>query len=1661
MNNIHIECLNEALKTILGKPKLGTMVYIKCLSSQVIEELISENKLNVDGWNIFAVNDSKSGKGNIINSDKAVDLRESKSDSVLLLVDVKNAGAGMDGIYSAVREITENELLEPAQKAALKEISPEPRKFVKKACKEALKIGKRNTISPWQTFDFYSECAKSPENIGDLITMLGFWPINITESLNEDHLTLSYMVVERLLLNTGANDTYYARIDSLLLPEEEQNKIELLEKYLRKSEGKRWLEVVNGIQEKEELHLNNMNPGFRNQELRKIEIVPWRKNENNKPAKWSGLKWPSSDSLPVFYVDKETEKQDALRIRWKTEPADIKRNGETYCVSIVTGIDRDEYEMISKEVSHSGKKVESCIFSKEDFEDEDGKYEVIVRVHPIGAEKPENGDESALWKETEPFLLTFEEIGDKEGPPGPSTGKRTRALVDEAIALTEEEFEKVCITECFEDKNGYISLKLPSKRKANVYRPPLVRKVEEDWAMREYEVGRWILKIRDDGVWISDPEFKPISTKSPHITDRKNNINNETKNLVKKAFERKGFIGFIYHENKNADEYVNAWIDAMDKGNPELALANTVEVQTQQGDLIGLIVLPSHPIRVAWHQAYDELAFYARYAEDLKKTEINKMLSLVNGSHFPAFLPGLSEESSFVFGDNIGFHTVAMIESGESEPQARISLLERCLSNNDTNIDFMRNLSSADIIGNEIAKYSTLHEPYSILKINALRPGDGQTLLRALGRGLNKSENGSDKNSKKPKNHHEGYVVDLIPSQKYIKTRMLGSFIAEMAERRRAGVSAIPKENKWMQESFQKERVSIPKLRWSKGIAQSYEPVHLTIAFDTFDSAVVQYPLSRFESVKPIESFGLSPSLIRHFEYYPIPTWITTVAPIADGEKHPKRVYTDRLQRIHMSILRATSKNTGANDCWPVLETKVTADKSDKLMQMHKYSDWVITIDRNAGLEFFDSPNDNPDIYDTFVIDCVPERNDLETIQLVTSTINVDEVKSILYNALSEMGLSFSHKNCSYLLSQLKSISGRLAMRLSNKGNECNELVALALFYSNCMKHSDDPIWFSPQTGFFVPIDDIRDLLNLDIKPKKDTTIDVDKDEEQPDYGSSRADLIYVRQNKHDLQFTFIEIKYRRLLRTVNDSILHEDIHRQTSNSNNIWKNSYFSSDLKKSQIVIRRKKLARVLRFYLEKAKRNSLENPAYNLLSDSIDKLFQSETFLKCDETENRGYIFCPDYSSEPKDIDLIGSTRIYLFGPKEMQDIRHIEDKESPLLIESVEETSSDLTNNADKRITNEPKKGVSENEIPESAMKVPNEETDPEIQKDIAILLGHSKFADKPLEWLVSKKGNPHLMIVGLPGMGKTTCIENICEQLCKANIIPIVFSYHDDIEADLKVRLGDLNYIDMESGLGFNPMRVTGHGPYAWVDNVGMLRDIFSAIFPDLGDRQNNQIREAIKKSYTKLGYGKPNLDTKDLEVPKFQTFYDFLQKDEKTNPGILARLEELNDYGFFRHEGEEAGLLKVSKPSLIRVHVNPNERLQRALASFILFSIRQNMFLRGEQDRITHAVIFDEAHRASKLTLLPTMAKECRKFGISIIVASQEAKDFNQSLYSAIANYLVLRVNDVDAKALARNVVQSDDTKRMASKLKLLDRFTAISFFEGSSPTQLRLLDLR
>ena len=789
------------------------------------------------------------------------------------------------------------------------------------------------------------------------------------------------------------------------------------------------------------------------------------------------------------------------------------------------------------------------------------------------------------------------------------------------------------------------------------------------------------------------------------------------------------------------------------------------------------------------------------------------------------------------------------------------------------------------------------------------------------------------------------------------------------------------------------------------------------------------------------------------------PVWEAWVSPEQDGEKHPAaRILTERLNRVHWAALRSVARSLGKSGGWPLLRTELNYEEVETLKTLHRLSDWVVTVDRNAGIEYFDSPREARAVYDAYVIDAVPERDDLGCLQLITSTSHLDEVRGLLDQALAYMGLSSSLKNCEFLLGQLKALSGRLAMRLASATTEAHaktsgELVALALSRAQCCEpQPGHPCWLSLKEGFFVPLDDVRDLLPAP------------EPEEAEEKSETRADLLYVTAPaRGGLVFRFVEVKYRRHLALARSLDLVETVSRQASKSRELWLDWYFSQHCPPIVRSLRRSRLARALHFYVEKAKRHHLAADVSQRLSQEVNRMVVDPEDYKIGEVAepNRGFIFCPEFTQpEPERLfpDVSDDTAIFLFGPGALPDLVHSRppdaSKQAAAPGDGAEATTAAVPT-AQTDTTSTDGGGVQPIAEPPAEPGRPPSGTD-----KASIILGNVHASETAVSWSVAIDGNPHLMIVGLPGMGKTTCLVNLCRQLQSSGIAPIVFSYHDDIDSKLAGLFPDLGRSDCQS-LGFNPMRVTDPGPLGHIESAGLLRDIFASIFPELGDLQLETIRTAIKSSYEAGGWG-PQGKSEGLEPPPFRAFFKKLQSSGKTDTRtqtLLARLTELDDYRFFNDSPAGQSLLDETWPRVLQIHKTQNAAVQRAYASFAFYRIYQDMFRRGRQDRITHAVVFDEAHRASRLKLIPTMAKECRKYGIALVLASQEARDFDTSLFSAIANYLILRVTENDAKALARNVAPSDMERRIADRLKQIEKYQALYFSEGRrSPAHVDLV---
>jgi DNA phosphorothioation-dependent restriction protein DptH len=1607
----HARYLGGALSDLLGQnPATGDVAFLRCLPSRLVDGLVDHEEFVVPGFGLYAVIDQVGVRR--ITADRAVELREDKGAPVLFLIDSARAGAGLDGIYSAAREIGEGELFEKAHSRARRQIRGLTR-YADLALKVAGRVGQRDRLSPFQVLDFLVGVGRPANGPGAALARLGLWPILATGAPEALDLEISLALTNRLLAVRDDARTPHGRVSALMLDDPSGQLTLALEKFLHDCIHRSPSQSLEVLERERQLWLGPLKPQFADDAVRAINLVSWR-GIRGEVTKWSGLHGGASGEKPLLTLDPVAAKKAAgrLEVRWTTVPDTPSKGATDYRAVIISG---DE-ELAEQTVTHKEKQPQKATFTIEDFAefDETQRFEAFVRVTAVS--------EGVAAVDSEEFILEFGQVVDASTS---ASGQIVRTLVEGAIELSEREAFEVAVREgagrTSEDKKGFIVWRGENGRSVRVLRPALVRAVENDWRLRQGPIGRWIVRIREDGSWAGLPDFVALDQVT---SDRLVVVSRRLANDMGPS----GLLGRVLGIRWSAaDDYLRSWADALDEGAPVLTLHGTVEVQSMTGRTVGLIATLIHPLKLAWQTGYDHLATYARYDEGSTPSVVKRALASLNATQFPAFLPGFASGRAFIFGDALGMHAAALVSDDEREPKAAIALMAACLGGGRQESAPLTGLETATVLGREITYYLDCHtrpspiglEALDLLNIQAWNPGDGFTVARAMGTALRSryipNTDGDEDSAPLCFN------LDLMSSDPGA-----GRFFSDIGRRRRTGTGIADANDGWMTETVQRSGgILSPRLRWARREPDRTigRPAHLALGFDIFSTQLEVSVPDVF--ARPIHAFGLSAYLDRKVALNLEPTWTAYLPIQQEGEKLPDgRLLTDRILKLQSACARATARHLGGeSNAWPLLTTRLSQEHRNWIDTLHDTSDWVVTIDRNACIEYFDSPNITPTVYDKYVIDVVPERSDLGALQLVTSTSHADEVALLLSETLGDMGLSHSEKNCRFLLNSLKALSGRLAIRPAYNSSSAGELVALALVHAECSRATnEDPVWPALSEGFFIPVDEIADL-----EPVK-----------SEDPTDRRADLICVSAApRRGLQFRFVEVKFRRHLRTAREPALLSRIAEQVRGLRKRWIDYFFGPELRPTIRALRHSQLARLLTFYLDKAARHQLSSALFDRLRREIDRLVTHDvTSVGEPNGSDLGLIFCPEHrrgTIESLHFVDADDVPLYLFGPAILPDeaLWVAQPTGSDRLLPSA------LPLNFDTNLTDG-------DAAPEEATEGPVVVTSGTSSDSVSLSLGESP-GGQPLSWALSIRSNPHLMVVGLPGMGKTTALINICQQLAAAKIVPIVFSYHDDIDQKLDGQIGSLNWVDFH-GLGFNPLRVDARAPTGFIDVAGDLRDIFSAVHPDLGELQTEEIRQAVKQSYTDLGWG---TSASDCSVPAFRSFFDIIQSKPKPNLGLVARLSELADYDFFSDSGVDRSLLSADRPTVVRIHRTANDVLQRAFASFVLYSIYKDMFRRGVQQRLSHAIIFDEAHRAGRLKLIPTMAKECRKFGLSMILASQEVKDFDRSLFATVGSFLVLRVGDADARTLARAIAGRDDERRIVDRLKTLDRYMALFAGEG------------
>ncbi|HOB18878.1 MAG TPA: ATP-binding protein [Candidatus Methanoculleus thermohydrogenotrophicum] len=305
----------------------------------------------------------------------------------------------------------------------------------------------------------------------------------------------------------------------------------------------------------------------------------------------------------------------------------------------------------------------------------------------------------------------------------------------------------------------------------------------------------------------------------------------------------------------------------------------------------------------------------------------------------------------------------------------------------------------------------------------------------------------------------------------------------------------------------------------------------------------------------------------------------------------------------------------------------------------------------------------------------------------------------------------------------------------------------------------------------------------------------------------------------------------------------------------------------------------------------------------------------------------------------------------------------------------------------------------------------------------IFLGHAPDGWR-VNWSPGRLNNGHMIILGGSGAGKTETIRCIALELA-AQAMPVVMI---DFHGDMAPSTGDIRSYKIREGgeYYFNPLELDPA-----IDEITPLRatsdfvDAISINFPTLGIQQRRKIKNIIKGCYRNAGItGKTATWTRVLDFDDIEG--EIMACEDETIP---AYLEDIFDYKLF--SGEE----KISLPAILSggiTHINLNalpENLRYLFADLFLRRIYYTLQAMGEIPRGTDNdrekfrlfVIVDEAKllvsqksgsKTAIKAVLNKYATEMRKFGVSLILASQLIAHFNEEILANIAVKFCMRAEN-------------------------------------------------
>jgi DNA helicase HerA-like ATPase len=1045
-----------------------------------------------------------------------------------------------------------------------------------------------------------------------------------------------------------------------------------------------------------------------------------------------------------------------------------------------------------------------------------------------------------------------------------------------------------------------------------------------------------------------------------------------------------------------------------------------------------LLMMPTHPIKLLWLLQYQMLLFnWSEQMVGMEEKEVRKAIDIDGVAKIlPLNLPNaLAFEKSkfFVNTDVLDLYWNIFPKSTTEDIRKVVAMLSRALGYKDD----LGNISSVTPkqIADRLWRYLRHHPYIKTLKINVINPGDGLLFLNTI-RELQKIE----------EYKYLRYDITFYGTLGY---ELMGNAFDNLMNEGDSSENRPEVDEELLQPSH---NPLFPKLFFSKVKVDSdkwedveFKEANITVIIDHFLTTTITRPKGNLPG-----SYFLHGLLAEYRSEFNIMdaavTWSRKVIPSKTKEIVDREIVADLLYQIgqsYLGLICAYFDWGKSTEHLPTIQLELNKQDKHILSQIHEHSDWVFTVDRNFGIEYFDNPSGINPYLKSYLIDYTPEFMDGVGHRLIVSTGWVNEIEKLIEDGLQKIHIPTSSFRAIKILDIIKSISGKLALKLINNPNNVREIIGLAITRLTLER---------------------KGLLNNSILIPVDTHIDIFAENKrrsiEDEVTVKRSDLILVSSQQGKLNLNLIEVKFRSGEGNISESLaLKEEIFLKNENSEKVFRTKFISTpENPKIDLQLANKSLSTLIGFYLERAIRNGFCGNCSEL-SDIIQKINEGEVEITFEKT---GYII--HWSGITKPVDKYKSNQIYELGHEDIVDLLDIRETEIEEEEDSSEQDSESTIeiNQEDKEedelvppVINkevELEENIEESTQTKKTIVVEKEQITSEFMKP-NILLGKNVDNGKdvwfnPIKTEPKKLANQHLLIVGKSGAGKSQSTSAILFELYNQGIPFLILDFQGEYISHVLTNSKDETFVDVTQSVEFDPSLGMDINPLelsfdrnkglksSFMNNVYQVSGILKQIF-GLGDIQHPILKDAIKRTYYEKGFSVKDRNTWNNDPPAFQDIWDvleFMEQNEGMNvKNLKYRIEPLFENNIFVSGDSSFSIDEMlNQNSIVNLSTLPTPEIMKSVARFILQSVYNRMLAQGPSRAVRLYVVIDEAHKLSYDQTLTDLIREARKYGVGFILASQSIRDFATIVFENMGTKIALQLEGEDAKYMADNFGVTD-----------------------------------